>query len=131
MYLQNPQLNLQRHNNNRSFHSSHFGQQHQEQPDYNFNRQKCTESSGRETSSPTRPRQTPRLSSYSSRDKVVDHMTFKHQNEGDRFNRCNQDKCLDAPSEKSISNYNFPYLSDLHPLRHPLLYLEDQLTLLN
>lgn len=100
MYLQNPQLNLQRHSHNRSFHSSYFGlQQHPQQPDYNFNRQKCTESSGSETSSPTRPPQTPRRSSSSSRDKVVDHMTFKHQNEGDRFNRCNQDKCFDAPSE--------------------------------
>lgn len=96
MYQQNPQLNLPTQSDNRSFHSSPrlYGQ-HPQQP---FNRQKCSQSSGSDTSSPTRAPQTPRRSSSSSLDKAEDHMTFKHQN-GDSLNTCCEDKCSNAPSE--------------------------------
>lgn len=94
MYLQNPQLNLPTQSDNRSFHSSSrlYGQQP-------FNRQKCSQSSGSETSSPTIPPQTPCRSSSSSHAKAEDRMTLKHQNEGDSLNTCNEDKCFNTPSE--------------------------------
>lgn len=87
MYLRDPQLNLPRHSHDRSFHSSQ--QQHQ-QHCYSFNTKRCNQSSGSETSSPTRPPQTPHRSPSSHED----HNTSKDQNEGD-----SEDKCFQATSE--------------------------------
>lgn len=89
MYQQDPQLNLQRYSHDRSFHSSLYGQHHHQQYYYSFNAKRCTQSSGSETSSPTRPPQTPRRSPCShDNDKDEDNIISKDQNEGHSVDKC-------------------------------------------